>query len=127
MTEGSQKKFGFVVDLNISRVLNTCVNYTIYKNDKSTEDKIKYLIENHLINIDVDMMEQKKLNSDAIVSKLMEILKSSIALLYSPISDFAIARFIKNSALLGFNSIALEYSSKAPLKSFRSNLSFPAL
>ena len=75
MTEGLNKKIGFVVDLNISRVLNTCVNYTIYKNDKSTEDKIKYLIENHLINIDVDMMEQKKLNSDAIVSKLMEIWK----------------------------------------------------
>ena len=82
MTEGSQKKFGYVVDLNISRVLNTCVNYTIYKNDKSTEDKIKYLIENHLINIDVDMMEQKKLNSDAIVSKLMEIWKSD------PINSF---------------------------------------
>lgn len=82
MTEGSQKKFGFVVDLNISRVLNTCVNYTIYKNDKSTEDKIKYLIENHLINIDVDMMEQKKLNSVAIVSKLMEIWKSD------PINSF---------------------------------------
>ena len=82
MTEGSQKKFGFVVDLNISRVLNTCVNYTIYKNNKSTEDKIKYLIENHLINIDVDMMEQKKLNSDAIVSKLMEIWKSD------PINSF---------------------------------------
>lgn len=82
MTEGSHKKFGFVVDLNISRVLNTCVNYTIYKNDKSTEDKIKYLIENHLINIDVDMMEQKKLNSDAIVSKLMEIWKSD------PINSF---------------------------------------
>ena len=82
MTEGSQKKFGFVVDLNISRILNTCVNYTIYKNDKSTEDKIKYLIENHLINIDVDMMEQKKLNSDAIVSKLMEIWKSD------PINSF---------------------------------------
>ena len=82
MTEGSQKKFGFVVDLNISRVLNTCVNYTIYKNDKSTEDKIKYLIENHLINIDVDMMEQKKLNSDAIVYKLMEIWKTD------PINSF---------------------------------------
>jgi hypothetical protein len=70
------------VDLNISRVLNTCVNYTIYKNDKSTEDKIKYLIENHLINIDVDMMEQKKLNSDAFVFKLMEIWKSD------PINSF---------------------------------------
>jgi len=82
MTEGSNKKLGFVVDLNISRVLNTCVNYTIYKNNKSTEDKIKYLIENHLINIDVDMMEQKKLNSVAIVSKLMEIWKSD------PINSF---------------------------------------
>jgi hypothetical protein len=76
MTEGVQKKFGFVVDLNISRVLNTCVNYTIYNHDKSIEDKIKYLIENHLINIDVDMMEQEKLNSDAIVSKLMDSWKS---------------------------------------------------
>ena len=82
MTEGSQKKFGYVVDLNISRVLNTCVNYTIYKNNKSTKEKIKYLIENHLINIDADMMEQKKLNSDDIVSKLMEIWKSD------PINSF---------------------------------------
>jgi hypothetical protein len=76
MTEGVNKKIGFVVDLNISRVLNTCVNYTTYKDDKNLEDKIKYLIENHLINIDVDMMEQKKLNSDAFVKKLMEKWKS---------------------------------------------------
>ncbi len=82
MTESTNKKFGFVVDLNISRVLNTCVNYTIYNNNKNTEDKIKYLIENHLINIDVDMFCQKKLNSDAIVSKLMEIWKSD------PINSF---------------------------------------
>jgi len=82
MTEGYQKKIGFVVDLSISRVLNTCVNYTIYKNDKSAEDKIRYIIENHLINIDADMMEQKKINSDAIVSKLMEIWKSD------PINNF---------------------------------------
>ena len=40
---------GFVVDLNISRVLQTCINYTVNKNSKSVEDKIKYLIENHLI------------------------------------------------------------------------------
>ena len=38
------KKIGFVVDLNISRVLNTCINYTVYKNEKSIDDKIKYLI-----------------------------------------------------------------------------------
>jgi len=75
MTEGKNKKIGFVVDLNISRVLNTCVNYTICKNTMSVNDKVKYLIENHLINIDIDMMENKKINSDVIVKKLMDIWK----------------------------------------------------
>ncbi len=37
---------------------------------------MKYLINNHLINIDVDMMLNKKINSDMIVKKLMEIWKS---------------------------------------------------
>ena len=47
MTEGINKKIGFVIDLSISRVLNTFVNYAPYKNN-SIEDKIKYTIENHL-------------------------------------------------------------------------------
>ena len=82
MTEGENKKMGFVVDLNISRVLQTCINYTLYKNSKSVEDKIKYLIENHLINIDIDMMYSKKLNGDGIIKKLMDIWKSD------PINSF---------------------------------------
>ena len=82
MTEGANKKIGFVIDLNISRVLNTCVNYTVYKNEKSIDDKMKYLISNHLINIDVDMMLNKKLNSDMIVKKLMDIWKED------PINSF---------------------------------------
>ena len=84
MTEGENKKIGFVIDLNISRVLNTCVNYTVYKNEKSIDDKMKYLIKNHLINIDVDMMENKKINSDMIVKKLMDIWKED------PINSFRI-------------------------------------
>jgi hypothetical protein len=75
MTEGDNKKMGFVVDLNISRVIQTCINYTVYKNDMSIEDKMRYLINNHLINIDVDMMEHKKINSEVIVKKLMDIWK----------------------------------------------------
>lgn len=75
MTEGENKKIGFVVDLNISRVLYTCVNYTVYKNEKSIDDKIKYLIKNHLINIDVDLMTNKKINSELLVKKLMNIWK----------------------------------------------------
>ena len=75
MTEGDNKKMGFVVDLNISRVIQTCINYTVYKNDMSNEDKMRYLINNHLINIDVDMMEHKKISSEVIVKKLMDIWK----------------------------------------------------
>lgn len=76
MTEASGKRFGFVVDMNISRVLHTCINYSVYKNDMNAEEKLKYLIENHLINIDTDMMIQKRVNSDNLVGKLMDIWKS---------------------------------------------------
>ena len=82
MAEGKNKKMGFVVDLNISRVLNTCVNYAIYKHEQSIDEKMKYLINNHLINIDVDMMENKKINTDTIVKKLMDIWKED------PINNF---------------------------------------
>jgi len=100
MTEGENKKFGFVVDLNISRVLNTCINYSTYKNEKNTEEKMKYLINNHLINIDVDMMEQKQINSDDIVSKLMDIWKSD------PINSFiSLIRNLDNDYIEFDNSL----------------------
>jgi len=82
MTEGVGKKMGFVVDLNMSRVLHTCVNHSTQKNDNSAEDKIKYIIENNLINIDADMLISKKLNSDVIVKKLLDIWKGD------PINSF---------------------------------------
>ena len=82
MTESSDKKFGFVVDLNISRVLNTCINYTIHKHEETINNKLKYLIERHLINIDVDLMLNKKLNSDYLINKLMNIWKED------PINNF---------------------------------------
>ena len=82
MSEDDNKKFGFVVDLNISRVLDTCINYTIYKNEKTIDDKLKFLITNRLINIDVDLMDNKNINSDVIIKKLMDIWKED------PINSF---------------------------------------
>ena len=76
MTEGKDKKFGFVVDLNISRVLNTCINYSIHKKDLSIEDKLKYMFDYHLMNIDVDMWDNKKLDSDYLINKLLDIWKN---------------------------------------------------
>ena len=75
MTEASDKKCGFVVDLNISRVLNTCINYSIYKKDMTFDSTIRYLIENHLINIDIDMIDNKEIDSDRLINKLIDIWK----------------------------------------------------
>jgi hypothetical protein len=115
MTEGSNKKLGFVVDLNISRVLNTCVNYTVYKNNKNIEDKIKYLIDNHLINIDVDMMEQKKLNSDLLVTKLMDIWKSD------PINNFKILLRNLDNDYIEFDTSTQKLINKSFTSSLKDN------
>ena len=77
MTEGQNKKIGFVVDLNIGRVLNTCLNYSVYNNSHNLEEKIRYLIDYHLINIDVDYFDNKKINSDTLIEKLMNIWKDN--------------------------------------------------
>jgi hypothetical protein len=82
MTEAKNKKIGFVVDLNISRVINTCINYSICGNEQNIEDKINYIISNHLITIDIDIMKNKKIDSCTIVKKLMDIWKED------PVNNF---------------------------------------
>jgi hypothetical protein len=64
-----------IVDLNISRVLNTCLDYNVYKKDLNTEEKIKYLVENNLINIDSDLFQGKE-NKTKLVEKLLHIWKA---------------------------------------------------
>ncbi len=73
-TDGS-KKYGFVIDLNISRVLHSCISYNVHKKNMNVDDKIRYLITNHLINIDSDLMDNKEIDSNRIINKLIEIWK----------------------------------------------------
>lgn len=70
-----RKRMGFVVDLNISRVLNTLLDYNVYKKDLNVEQKITYLVENNLINIDSDLFESKE-NKTKLVEKLLYIWKA---------------------------------------------------
>jgi len=70
-----QKKMGFVVDLNISRVLNTLLDYNVHKKDLNVEQKISYLVENNLINIDSDLFESKE-NKTKLVEELLHIWKA---------------------------------------------------
>jgi hypothetical protein len=69
------KKMGFIVDMNISRVLNTCLDYNARKKDLNLEQKLSYLVENNLINIDSDLFESKE-NKTELVNKLLHIWKS---------------------------------------------------
>ena len=68
------KKIGFVVDLNISRVLNTASEYNVSTKQLSIEQKIKYLIDNNLINIDADLFRNKENKSD-LINELLNIWK----------------------------------------------------
>lgn len=70
-----QKKMGFVVDLNISRVLNTLLDYNIQKKELNVEQKFTYLVENNLINIDSDLFESKE-NKTKLVEKLLHAWKA---------------------------------------------------
>lgn len=74
-TLAGDKKFGYVVDLNISRVLNTVIDYNVHQKDMNIENKIKYIIDNNLINIDNDLFNNKQNKTD-IVNKLLNIWKS---------------------------------------------------
>ena len=78
-SNSGDKKCGFVVDLNISRVLNTLLEYNISKSNKTIKNKLEYLIENNLINIDSDLFigsEKKNSYGIKLVDKLLNIWKS---------------------------------------------------
>jgi hypothetical protein len=68
------KKMGFVVDLNLSRVLNTCMEYQVHAKDLTLEQKMTYLVDYHLINIDSDLFQGKE-NQSALVERLLQVWK----------------------------------------------------
>jgi hypothetical protein len=75
MTEAPGKKCGFVVDLNINRVLNTVMNYSLHKSKLNTEEKIKYIVEHNLINIDSDYFLNEQFDPNEIINNLLKLWK----------------------------------------------------
>lgn len=75
MTEASNKSYGFVVDLNINRVLHTLTEYTVRSKSLSIEEKLKYIIDYNLVNVDADYLQTKKINKDELISQLLEVWK----------------------------------------------------
>ena len=97
------KKIGYVIDMNISRVLNTMLDYNIYKKDLTIKQKIEYLVENHLINIDSDLFENKE-NKSKLIDRLLNIWKSdpvnNVKILLKKIEDNVINLENKDQKLL---------------------------
>ena len=81
MSEDEDKDKGFVVDLNISRILNSFVNKN-FNNNKSIEDNLKIYFEKNLINIDSDLFFSKELDYIKLTNKVLEFWKND------PINNF---------------------------------------
>jgi len=72
-TEDGNKPYGYVVDFELSRVLTTILDYSVSKNLRgSVKDKIQYLFEHNLINIDIDMLNTK-ITQQTIIDRLFEV------------------------------------------------------
>ena len=55
MTEGKGKKCGFVIDVNIQRVIKTSIDYsTMIKSELHPKESIKYILQERLINLNGD-------------------------------------------------------------------------
>lgn len=74
-TSDGSKKNGYVVDFNINRILHTFIDYPIFDSTLMSHQKIEYMIENNLINLDNDIFESKK-NTGAVIDKLLNIWKN---------------------------------------------------
>jgi len=70
------KKIGFVVDFNLSRVLHTFIEYPLVDPNLTSNEKIRYIIENNLIHLDEDIFESKE-NKGILINKLLDIWKNN--------------------------------------------------
>ena len=74
-TSDGSKKNGYVIDFNINRVLHTFIDYPIIETNLLTHQKIEYVIQNNLINLDTDIFESKQ-NKGELIDKLLKIWKN---------------------------------------------------
>ena len=82
MTESfdGKKKCGFVVDLNYNRLIDTITGDHLISSDQSIEchstqieDKIKYIINHNLITLDYDYLDNKLIDKEKVIAKLIEL------------------------------------------------------
>lgn len=97
MTEGKNKKCGFVVDLNIHRVIETSlINYaTLIKPDLHPKKSIKYILQERLVNLNNDHWMPSFGNN----INNIDILCDNIYNLYSSNTENALNYFLNKISL----------------------------
>jgi len=90
MSEAENKKFGFIIDFNINRVIESLLIYNTYNMNFTTNEKINYLITNKIINIDIDQADQ-----DQLIKKLLQYYNND------PINEYEkIIRFVNKLEII---------------------------
>jgi hypothetical protein len=101
MTEGENKKCGFVIDLNIHRVVETFINYSsLIKPNKHPKKAIKYILHEKIINLNSDHWLNTTSNG---VHKINDICEKMYNL-YSSNIEKALSNFLNR---LSFKKILL--------------------
>ena len=92
MTEGKNKKCGFVIDLNIHRVIETSIiNYaSLIKNDTHPKEATKYILQERLINLNADHWMPSFGNS---ISKINDLCKN-VYEIYSSNTENALNHYL---------------------------------
>tara|TARA_B100000963_G_scaffold361920_1_gene400892 strand:+ start:2294 stop:6442 length:4149 start_codon:yes stop_codon:yes gene_type:complete len=116
MTEGRNKKCGFVVDLNIHRVIETSViNYaSLIKPDIHPRDATKFILQERLINLNGDHWMSSFGNNDSKITALCE----NVYELYSSNTENALNHFLNR---LRFKEILLTKEEQKIFKAMFSN------
>jgi hypothetical protein len=113
MSEDVGKKCGFVVDINVQRVVDTLIDYALKINPRSSaKEALKYILEQRLINLNADewMGEYfgcKGLNIESLVGKVYDIWTSKPSNAIKRVLDvlqFKFDMFNKNDQAL-FNQL----------------------
>ena len=116
LTEEKGKDKSFIIDFNINRILSLCINYNT---ELTFENKIEYIINNDLLNIDIDQFTIKEQNIQNLLNIWNKSINNQLDILNKSLTN--ILSNIDIKILNKFNDIKINISNQK-LKSIKEKL-----
>lgn len=116
LTEEKGKDKSFIIDFNINRILSLCINYDT---ELTFENKIEYIINNDLLNIDIDQFTIKEQNIQNLLNIWNKSINNQLDILNKSLTN--ILSNIDIKILNKFNDIKINISNQK-LKSIKEKL-----